>query len=308
MGIGDLYEVDVDGIDDIYYVDAGIYDTGEYGAVYVVDAERPALVDTGIGKHWEEILNAVERAGIDREALEVIAPTHVHLDHAGGAGYLAAVCPNAEVVTHERGVHHLMNPERLWQGTKEAVGDRIRFYGEPKPVPADRVRQMTDGDRVDLGDHALDVHHTPGHAPHQVVFDDPASSALFTADAAGIYVPSLDRVEPTTPPPNFDFRQAVTDVRTLRRIDPNVLCFAHFGPTLRDNYLEAAAASLTEWVESIAEWRAELKDDDAVIEHFVAETDLDEVWGEDLASSVVEMDVRGVLLYLDQRGAAEEWA
>lgn len=301
MGIGDLFEVPVGTVDDIFYVDAGIYDTEEYGAVYLVDAERPALIDTGIGTNWKAILRAIEGAGVDRDELSVIAPTHVHLDHAGGTGYFAEACENADVVTHERGIPHLVDPERLWRGTKKAVGDRIRFYGEPQPVPADRARGVTDGDTIDLGDRLLHVRHTPGHAPHQIVFHEPASDVLFTADAAGIYVPAIDRILPTTPPPNFDFEQAIDDINVLQEIDPFVLCFAHYGPTVADDYLHAASASLTDWVQAVSEARERFQSDDAVVQAVTSRNELGEVWGESLARSVTEMDVRGVLTYLDRR-------
>ena len=87
MAIGDVFTVD--GCSELHYVDTGMYDTAEYGAVYILDADRPALVDTGIGTRYEAILDALAEVGIAREDLEYILPTHVHLDHAGGAGYLA---------------------------------------------------------------------------------------------------------------------------------------------------------------------------------------------------------------------------
>jgi len=305
MAPGDVYEVTADGVTDLHYLDTGMYDTPEYGAVYLLDAERPALVDTGIGTNHERVLDAMAAVGIDREALSVIAPTHVHLDHAGGAGFLAEACPNAEVVCHAVGAEHLVDPGRLWAGTKRAVGDQLRFYVEPEPVPADRVREVADGDVVDLGDHELVVHHAPGHAPHHCVFEDPDNDVAFTADAAGIYVPSLDAVEPTTPPPNFDFEQCLADVDLLETIDPAVLCFAHYGPHEGTGPLEAYRETLTEWVEGIAAAREQLGDDEAVVERFVADRldrdPLVDAWGELKLGAETEMNVRGVLRYLATR-------
>jgi glyoxylase-like metal-dependent hydrolase (beta-lactamase superfamily II) len=88
---------------DLYYVDTGMYDTPNYGAVYIDDTERPAMIDTGIGTDRDLLLDALDEIGIAREELELLLPTHVHLDHAGGAGYLATACPNAAVLVHERG-------------------------------------------------------------------------------------------------------------------------------------------------------------------------------------------------------------
>jgi len=289
------------GTTDLDYIETGMFGVEGYSSVYLLDAEEPAVIETGIGTEWEPIVDAMASVGIDPEEVSYVAPTHVHLDHAGGAGYLAEACPNAEVVIHEIGAPHLVDPERLWEGTKRAVGDQIRHYAEPEPVPEGRVRTVTDGDAIDLGDHELAVHHTPGHAPHQVVYHDPANGAVFTADAAGIYVPDLDTVKPTTPPPNFDVPQAVADTRTIAALDPDVLCYSHYGPHPTADRLEEHERALTEFAELVEERRERLGDDEAVIERFVEETELAGPWGEDRARAVAEMDVRGILRYLDTR-------
>ncbi|NHN46790.1 MBL fold metallo-hydrolase [Halostella sp. JP-L12] len=301
MEPGDVWTVTAGDCTDLYYVDTGMYDTGEYGAVYVLDAERPAIVDTGIGTNYEYVLDALDEAGVAPEDLEAIAVTHVHLDHAGGAGYLAEACPNAEVYVHESGARHLIDPSRLWEGTKGAVGDQIEFYAEPEPVPAERVTELTDGDAIDLGDHELIAHHAPGHAPHQVVFEDPANDAVFTADAAGIWVPSIDRIKETTPPPQFDLEGALADAEMLVDMDRETLLFPHFGPKAADGVLAEYTDVLTDWVRAVERVRDELGDDDAVIDHFVAENEMEDVWGERKARGETAMNVRGVLRYLDRR-------
>jgi len=302
MEVGEVREVG-HGTTDLHYVETGMFDIEGYSSVYVLDAEKPALVETGIGTEWEAVLDGLESVGVDPDELAYIAPTHVHLDHAGGAGYLADVCPNAEVVVHEVGASHLVDPGRLWEGTKRAVGDQIRHYAEPEPVPEERVRTVTDGDVIDLGDHELGVHHAPGHAPHQVVYHDPANDAVFTADAAGIYVPDLDAVKGTTPPPNFDVPQAIEDTRTVADLHPAVLCYSHFGPAPTGNRLEEHERALREFVELVEERRERLGDEEAVIERFAEEaaTELADAWTEDRARAVAGMDVRGILRYLDTR-------
>lgn len=303
MAIGDLFEVQTGSVSDTYYLDTGMYDTAEYGSLYVVDAPEPTVVDTGIGANYENTLAALDELGIAPEEVAYVVPTHVHLDHAGGAGFLAEACENAEVVVHERGAKHLVDPSRLWEGTKRAVGEQIRFYVEPAPVPADRIRQVHDGATVDLGDRVLEVHDAPGHAPHQAVFHSPSDDAVYTADAAGIYVPRLDEVRPTSPPPNFDLEQCIADVRSIRQMDPETLCYAHFGPVPADERLAEYMAVLTDWVETVAAKRAALGDDDAVVDELVAETDLEDVWGTLKARAETAMNARGVFRYLDDRDA-----
>lgn len=301
MGIGDVRAVETGNCTDIHYVDTGMYDTDAYGAVYVLDAERPAIVETGIGTHHGRVLDALAELDIARDTIEIIAPTHLHLDHAGGAGFLADACPNATVVVHKSGVSHLADPAQLVEGTKGAVGDLWQFYTDPKPVPEGRIRGLTDGESIDLGDHRLDVYHAPGHAPHQVVYHDPANDAVFTGDGAGIRIPSQNRVKETTPPWGFDLEECLSDIETIRDIDPETLLYTHFGP---QSSPEAALAAyedvLTEWVRTVETKREEL-DDDAVIEHFVNETEMADIWGKAMAKPVAAVDVRGVLHYLDQR-------
>ncbi|KZX50266.1 MBL fold metallo-hydrolase [Haloarcula sp. K1] len=300
MGIGDVYEVTVGDCTDVHYVDTGMYDVAEYGSVYIIDAERPALVDTGIGARHENILSAMESVGIAPEDLEVIATTHVHLDHAGGAGYLVEDCPNATVYVHESGKRHLVDPQRLWEGTKHAVGDQIEFYGKPIPVAEDRIETLTDGDVIDLGDHSLDVMHAPGHAPHQVVFYDPVVDGVFTADAAGIYTPATDEMHVTTPPVNFTLEGALDDVTMLQDLDPDILMFGHYGPAETGDKLETYAEILPEWVAEVERKREELGDDEAVIDYFLKRADTD-LWGERKGRAEMRLNVRGVLVALDNR-------
>jgi glyoxylase-like metal-dependent hydrolase (beta-lactamase superfamily II) len=306
MAIGDLYQVER--VPDVYYLDTGMYDTAEYGSVYAVDAERPAIVDTGIGTRYENILDALREVGIAPGDLAYIVPTHVHLDHAGGGGFLADECEDATVVCHENGARHLVDPGRLWEGTKRAVGDEIDFYTEPEPVPVERVRQVSGGDTVDLGDRELAVCDAPGHAPHQAFFHDPDADAVYTGDAAGIYVPSADAVGPTTPPPNFDFEQCLEDTRAIRRLEPDTLLFGHFGPAGNaDDLLADHLAALTDWVKSVAAARSELGGDEAVVERFAGDPPDHKVdaWGEPRARAEVALNTRGVLDYLDERGDFE---
>jgi glyoxylase-like metal-dependent hydrolase (beta-lactamase superfamily II) len=300
MEPGAVEPVDCGDVADVYYTDTVMYDVAGYGAVYIVDAERPAVVETGIGTNHEHVLGAIEACGIEPGELEVIAPTHVHLDHAGGAGFLAEACPQAEVYVHEIGAPHLADPTALVEGTKRAVGDQWQFYVEPRPVPEDRIVELSDGDRIDLGDRDLVAHHAPGHAPHQVVFESPADDAVYTADAAGIYVSEWDTVEPTTPPANFDLEQALADVDTIEQLDPAVLLFTHFGPRATDDLLDAYRETLVEWVERVVALREELRSDEAVVEHLVTDVDTTGIWGEQKARAETAMNVRGVLQSLDR--------
>ena len=296
MAIGDLTAVS--GCTDLYYVDTGAYDVPGYGSVYILDADRPTVVDTGLGTNVDRVIDALEEVGIDD--LELVLTTHVHLDHAGGAGYLVEEYPDATVRTHEIGVRHLVDPSRLVAGTKAAVGDQWQYYVDPKPIPEDRIEGIEGGDAIDLGDRTVDVIHAPGHAPHQVVFHDRASDVLFSGDAAGIRPEGADRLHPTSPPANFDLEACLDDAATIADRDPERICFGHFGdaaftPALMDEYADILSA----WVTDVREKRAELGDDEAVIDHFVETADPIEPWGARKTRDEHRLNVNGVLGYLD---------
>ncbi|WP_252698115.1 MBL fold metallo-hydrolase [Natronosalvus vescus] len=304
MDIGAVREVTVGDCADLFSVDTGMYGTSEYGAAYILDAERPAIVETGIGTNHEYILDALETVGIDRPDLEAIVVTHIHLDHAGGAGFLAEACPNADVYVHHVGAPHLVEPERLVASTKAAVGDQWEFYTDPLPIPEGRVVELEDGDVIDLGNYTLRTHEAPGHAPHQVVFEVPEMDALFTGDAAGIWIPSIERIRETSPPAQFNLEGCLADLGTIRELDPSVLLYTHFGPREIDDVdtaLETYGDVLSEWVDKVETARAERDDDVAVVEALSRDVDPDivETWGERKARAETAMNVRGVLGYLD---------
>ncbi|QFU81880.1 MBL fold metallo-hydrolase [Natronorubrum aibiense] len=303
--LGAVQEVTAGDCTDCYYLDVNMYDTEGYGAVYILDDDRPAVIETGLGTNHELILEALDDLGIDRDDLATIAVTHIHLDHAGGAGLLAEACPNADVYVPAAGAGLLIDPTRLVEGTKNAVGDQWEFYVDPKPLPEDRVVEIEDGDRISLGEHDLHVHAAPGHAFHQVVFEDPRNDAVFVGDAAGIWIPETETVTETSPPSDFNLEECLEDVETLKTIDPDVLLYTHFGPRAVGDDAAAAldeyADVLSEWVEAVETKRAELEDDEAVMQYFAETTDKADVWGERKARAEAIMNTRGVLGYLDSR-------
>ena len=301
MGRGDIHEVTAGDGSDLYYVDVGLFDTPEYGSVYVLAGEEPALVDTGTGHSHEVVLDALAELGIDRSALSAILLTHVHLDHAGGASPLAAACPNADVYVHASGAQFLRDPERIWTGTKAVVGDRIEYYREPEPIPDERIVELGDDDRVELGDRTLDVHRAPGHAFHQVVYHDRGSDGVFTADAAGVYVPALDRPRPTSPPPGFDLAACLDDVAMLADLEPTALYYGHFGDRPTGDNLAVYRERLRSWVDAVAAKQQELGDDEAVKQYFAEQTETGDVWSGAHARGEERMNVAGVLHYLDER-------
>ena len=283
---------------DIHCLDTGMYDVDGYGSVYILDVDEPAIVDTGIGTNREHIFDALDELDIDE--LSYIIPTHAHLDHAGGAGFLADRFPDAEVLAHNRAVPHLVDPTRLIEGTKAAVGEMWQYYTEPKPINEDRIRGLADGDTVDLGNVRLQAHEAPGHAPHQHVFESD-SGVVFPADAAGLYVHTRNEIRVTSPPPQFDVDQCLADVSMIQSLEPEMCCFSHYGPrTYNAALLDSYKRALVEWVEAIRQKREQLAADEQVIQYFADNTELTEIWGDEKGREEAKINARGVLAFLDR--------
>ncbi len=221
-------------------------------AAYLIRSDRPALVETGAARSAGLVVDQLAALGIGPHDLATIVVTHIHLDHAGGVGDLAAAFPQAEVVAHERGARHLVSPERLLARARRVYGDVLdTVFGELLATPVERVRALGDTGEVDLGGgRRLTSTWSPGHASHHVGLLDSLTGDLYVGDAAGIYVPEADLVRPATPPPDFDLPVALNSIELFRQLEPTRLLFSHFGPVSDvGTTLDRSAEELEVWVE-----------------------------------------------------------
>lgn len=238
-------------------------------AGYLIRGERPCLVETGTARSAPVVRAALGSLGVDPADLATIVVTHVHLDHAGGVGDLARDYPQAEVVVHEQGARHLVDPSRLLASARRVYGDVLdRVFGPLLATDAGRVRALGDSGEVDLGGgRRLLAHHSPGHARHHLGLLDSETGDLYVGDAAGIYVPEADLVRPATPPPDFDLDLALASLAHFGELAPSRLLFSHFGPVVDvAATLDRSAAELRLWVELVGEARDERLD----LDHAVA--------------------------------------
>jgi glyoxylase-like metal-dependent hydrolase (beta-lactamase superfamily II) len=181
-----------------------------------------------------------------------VVVTHIHLDHAGGTGDIAAMYPAAEVVVHERGARHLADPARLMASARMVYGDTLdRLFGTMRPTPAGRIVSVAERGRIDLGGgRRLDSHYSPGHAKHHVGLIDSVSGDLYVGDAAGVYIPETRDLRPATPPPDFDLETALRSLRMFAALRPERLLFSHYGPVPDvPGTLQRSAEEIQVWVE-----------------------------------------------------------
>jgi glyoxylase-like metal-dependent hydrolase (beta-lactamase superfamily II) len=208
---------------------------GHAAAHLIVDEGRAAFVDVGTNSSVPYLLAALDELGIARGAVDYLLLTHVHLDHAGGAGALMRELPNARALLHPRGAPHMIDPTKLIAGSKVVYGEERfrRMYGELLPIPAARVRVVADGERVALGGRMLELIHTPGHAQHHYVVVDAAHASLFSGDTFGISYRALDTeqgafITPSTVPTQFDPEQHILSIDRMLAYRPESIYLMHF--------------------------------------------------------------------------------
>ncbi len=250
----------------IELLDTGMAGQRELNAVYLLPGEEPTLVEAGPAADTDRIVAALTRRGVGTQDLAHVVVTHIHLDHAGGAGSLLRRFPRADVWVHERGAVHLADPQRLVASTARTYGEtRMRaFFGTTLPVDPERIRIVGDADGIELGDRSLDVVYTPGHASHHVAFADSATGAVFTGEAIGSHLPWVDVYRPALPPPEVDVEAALASIDRIRARADSLLT-SHFGP-IGDAIegCDRAASRIRAWSETVELLSADTSDIDRI--------------------------------------------
>jgi glyoxylase-like metal-dependent hydrolase (beta-lactamase superfamily II) len=202
----------------------------------IVEGEHAAFVDTGTQRSVPNLLGALGALDIDVERVDYVLLTHVHLDHAGGAGTLMASLPRARIVVHPRGAPHLADPTKLVAATKAVYGNEVfaAQFGDALPIPPQRVLTAGDGERLAFGARTLEFLHTPGHALHHLCILDRDTRELFTGDTFGISYRECDTaagpfIFPTTTPPQFDPAQLRASVSRIAALEPHCAYLTHYG-------------------------------------------------------------------------------
>ena len=201
----------------------------------IVDEGHAAFVDTGTSFSVPNLLAALAAQDLGVDAVDYILLTHIHLDHAGGAGRLAAELPRARVLVHPRGVSHLVDPSILIAATEAVYGEELfaAVYGEIVGIPAERIDAVDHGHRIGMGHRTLEFIHTPGHALHHLCIVDRDMAEVFTGDTFGVSYRELDTaagefVFPTTSPSQFDPEQLHASIDRILESKPKTAYLTHY--------------------------------------------------------------------------------
>ncbi|MBI4186708.1 MAG: MBL fold metallo-hydrolase [Chloroflexi bacterium] len=250
--------------ENIYMIDNRLYSIPEFGSTYLLDEDRKALVDPGPATSASVVLDGIRQAGFRPEDIAYIIVTHIHLDHAGGAGVLLRDMPRARVVVHHRGARHLVDPSKLISSVIETQGEQAMVRNGPVvAIEESTVQSVFDGDTLKLGDgQVLSVIDAPGHVSHELCIFESRNRGVFVGDAVGNFVAGRGILVPITPPSSFDLELYVSTLQRLMKLDAAIIYFSHFGTSRRvKEELEMAAK--------------ELRDREAIVNEAASEDALD---------------------------------
>jgi glyoxylase-like metal-dependent hydrolase (beta-lactamase superfamily II) len=284
----------------------------------VVESGRAAFVDTGVNDSVPLLLDALHQQGLDVGDVDYVILTHVHLDHAGGAGCLMQELPNAQCVVHRYGAPHMIDPAKLVAGTEAVYGvdETRRTYGTIVPIDESRVHVPEDGEWLSLNGRELQLLNTEGHARHHHVIWDPASKGVFTGDSFGVSYRELDTdqgeiVFPTSTPVQFDPVEAHRSVDRIMGCEPEQLYLTHYS---RVRNLDRLAGQMHSGIDAYVEMAERVEHEDKrteklremLLDYYVDRLDDHGYGGDrDAVNSIMEIDVRlnaqGLEVWLERR-------
>ena len=285
----------------------------------VVEEGRVAFIDTGSNDALPNALAALGKLGLDASAVDYVILTHIHLDHAGGAGSLMQAFPNARLVVHPRGARHMAEPSKLVAGVTAVYGAEYvaRVYGDILPISAERIVEAPDGHVISLNGRELLCLDTPGHARHHICIVDKKAGAVFTGDMFGLSYRELDVdgrqfIFPTTTPTQFEPEEMRASINHLLALQPEAMYLTHYS---RVPHVQAQGAALLRHLDVLVEL-AEAEKDAGALRHErikqgmtdyllaeirkhgceLPEATLLDIWATDL-----ELNAQGLCVWLDSR-------
>jgi len=299
--------------ENLYQIDVETAGIKNFIASYILQGKQIAMVETGPTSSIPNLLSCLKELNIKLEEIAYVAVSHIHLDHGGGVGRLLKYLLKAKVIVHPRGAPHLVNPGKLWQQSRQILGNIAKIYGEPEPVPEERIIAATDGMTFDIGNNVkLKVIETLGHASHHLSYYEPLSEGIFPGDAAGIYLNEIDVIVPTTPSP-FHLDIALASLDKLISLKPKVLYYSHFGKAYNAvEKLRTYAQQLKLWAK-IAEQGIENKESLEAISKRIIESDVAVQKAKEyiklhpiLSETVLNESLRGIIGFVERPGEIQK--
>jgi glyoxylase-like metal-dependent hydrolase (beta-lactamase superfamily II) len=204
------------------------------------------VVDPGPRYSIPILMDALEKQSVKR--IDYILLTHIHIDHAGGAGLLLKHYPDAQIICHPKGISHMIDPTKLWEGSKKVLGNIARVYGEIEPVPEKNICYRN---HIEVGKTVVHVLQTPGHAPHHLCYQ--INDILFAGEVAGINYPIENSLYlRIATPPVFDYDVYLNSLKKAAAADVSHICFAHYGHRQDvKNVFDTAFDQLENWMATV---------------------------------------------------------
>ena len=285
----------------------------------IVEGGRGVFVDTGVNHSVPLLMAALQQFDLDPGDVDIVFLTHIHLDHAGGAGLLLQQLPNARCVIHPRGAPHMIDPTKLIAGTEAVYGKQQtqNMYGTIQPIDAERIDIAEDGQRYEISGREFQAFYTEGHARHHYCLHDPTSKGVFTGDSFGVSYRELDTaagefIFPTTTPVHFDPEEAHKSVDRIMSHEPEHVYLTHYSQV---GDLERLAADMHKGIDALvamaienasAEERTEALQA-AMFEYFVEglikhgfKGDRDTMWS--ILKIDVKLNTQGIEVWLERNG------
>lgn len=286
----------------IYCVDA-LYVKPDVASIYLLrEADEVAIIETGTCHSMANVLATLAQLGIDASQVRYVIPTHVHLDHAGGAGAMMQAFEQASLVIHPRGARHMIDPQKLVEATVAVYGEALfeRLYGQIVPVAEERVIVAEDLDRCSLGSRELLFIDTPGHARHHFCIYDETSNGVFTGDTFGVSYAAMKPLTrgllPSCPPTQFDPAALHESIRRVMSFAPDRLYLTHYGEFQNP---AAQLPSFNRWIDEYVDLcnQVEPADQaaDKALETVLMQTVLDGIEAgdaQDRIAELIQIDIR----------------
>ena len=259
-------------VDGISVIDSEYY-SKDFAAIYLLKQKNKVIIiETGTNYSVPHVKEALSQIGLSFSDVSYVIPTHVHLDHAGGAGLLMMQCQNAALVVHPRGARHLIDPSKLVAGAKAVYGENKfkEYYGEIFPIDANRVIQADDNFILDFDGRELRFIDTPGHARHHFCIWDKATKSMFTGDTFGISYRDLDHQDelyilPSTSPVQFDPEALIQSINRIMEFKPERVCLTHFSAIKPTKKATSKLIESIHFVSNLAIKYADKNDSESII-------------------------------------------